>query len=298
LESISPLPSWGEPTLPLRVPDNEAPAEQVHPEVVPWSLAALPHGQVARVFITTSALRIAGELDRNVVIGFRLQFAQRKIVAGTKRPSVELPAEASQKRDSAKSLQEAHFKAAIYALETLTLERPDLVGVVPVKVHTEHWEVAKVLMDEGWRQLSLVNRTMAKQLFDIAWPYKPHKLLLADSWGKIKRAKDGGSQYRKQFRYLHERLRRMAYGEGDGKKRFLVNLFDLGDLRRKPALEKCLPFELLCYHVVRQRGRKAADVAAALAMTPKMVHNAVNRVDVKMRRKRAEAAKSQAEVGL
>jgi hypothetical protein len=284
----------GQSTLVLRVPDADAPANQVEveqPVDVAWSLGKLPRSDIARVYITTSALRIAGELDRNVVIGFRLQFAQRKLTTGTKRPSIEIPAEASQKRDYAKSLQEAHFKAAIYALETLRDERPDLVGVVPVKLHTEHWEVAKVLMDEGWRQLSLSNRTMAKQLFDVAWPFKPHKLLLADSWGKKKRAQDGGVPYRKQFRYLHERLRRMVYGEGDGKKRFLVNLFDLGDLRKKPALENCLPFELLCYHVVRQRGRKATDVAAALAMTPKMVHNAVNRVDAKMRKKRAETAK-------
>lgn len=276
---------------------DEAPLEDVPTPASPsepgpeWSAANLPPEDIGRILVTTGAIKFAGDLNRNAVIGFRLQFRRRKQTRGEDWEFVEFPDDLSQKHDHTRTLQEAHFKAAIYAIQTLTETRPDLVGKVQVEFHTEHWEVSRVMMNKGLNSLSQTNKTWRIQLATLVRPYRPGKNILGESWGTIRRKDKGGEPYRKQFSRIHSRLKRLAYGEGTGGKRFMVNVYDLGEMLKHPVLKHCSTRELLCYHVVRQRNRKVTALARALGLKPKDVHNAVNRVDRKLKGRKTSAAR-------
>lgn len=256
------------PTVPV-----EATPPSTPPEEPAWP--TLPGSDIARRLLTVTCVGRRGMGAK--AIGFNLVLIPRS-KDGLKAQPVGVPTQHYDLVENSPSLGAGHYQALHLALSTMRRRRPDW-ATAHLAVQVTFWELDQVVRNRSWR------KTSQSLTGYRTWVYEELRQLKcttkATTWYP-KRRKETPARYRYYFAKLEGRLRQKLYGEletTDGETLW-INLFEVGRAATKlhdKTGKKPTIVEALTYHVVRQRRRKGTELAAALGLDVKAVHNATYR---------------------
>lgn len=256
------------PTVPVESTPAPAP-----PEEPDWPI--LPGGDIARRLLTVHCVGRRGMGAK--AIGFNLVLIPRSKDDIKSKP-VGVPTQFYDSIENSPSLGAAHYQALHLALSTMRRRRPDWASA-HLAVQVTFWELDQLVRNRSWRKTSQALAGYRK------WVYEELRQLQcttkATTWYP-KRRQAEPVRYRYYFAKLEGRLRQKLYGELESTddETLWINLFEVGRAATKlhdKTGKKPTILEALTYHVIRQRRRKGTELAAALGVDVKAVHNATYR---------------------
>lgn len=253
---------------------GQLPAEPPWPEI--------PGDQIARRLVTVHCVGSKGAGVK--AVGFNLVLIPRQSWPTWPNP-MPVPTQHFDALVKAPSLGAGHYEAMHLALKTMRERRPDWAQA-HIAVQVNFWELDQMIRRRGLTRaahaLGSYRNWLAKELAHLRCTTK------ATTWYPKRRADQPGL-YRKYFGKLEVRLSQLLHSElvDASNEDLWVNLHAVGKTIK--TLEerngKAPPLlGALVYHLVRARRKKAPEIARALGLDEKQLHNALYKARPKAER--------------